>query len=393
MQTRKRNTFIVAAFCLFQYCHPSVAATDEWQGKMKSLAETMNLLMPELVSKNPDGKVIEKAAKNLSELSRDIHKGRASEKLMPPSDIDPAILFTAAEFSKKTRRAYNAIKQGNTAYGKNQLRSITSYCIACHTRNEKGPDFSNTTLSPKTKKLSKQELAELFVATRQFDKALAQFKEAIAEEEFARRRPFEWEETVRNALALAVRVKKDPQLAAQIVNSALSSPALPEFEHARLVKWQRAIEKWSGETEAKPVTEEQHVAQMQRLLTEASAEQLYPADRSSEIQFLRASAAAHDVLSVSKNPRLVAEALKTAGTAYDVLANPSLWPIHEFYYESCVRKYPHTDVAKDCYTRLQQSMYYGYTGSSGTHIPDDGRELLLELKNLSKPEANVRKSK
>lgn len=381
--TRKNHIkFLLFTVILLQNTQLKGAAGD-WQRKMSGLAETMNTLLPELISKNGNPKIIEREAKKLSELSHEIQMGRASEKLMPPSDLDPGILFIASEFSDQSRRAYQAIKQGNLTYGKSLLRSATSYCIACHTRNENGPQFANFPLSPKVKGLSKQELGELFVATRQFDKGLAQFRELIADSELVKKRPFDWEVPVRQALALAVRVKKDPALASQIVTTALASPYLPQFQQERLLKWKKGIEAWQSESVSAPVTESQQVANLRRLLSEARGAQLFPIDRSAEIQFLRVSAVAHDLLGVAKDPKIVAEALMSAGEAYEILATPALWPMHEFYYESCVRKFPHSDLARGCYSRFTQAIYFGYTGSGGTNIPHDVQERLLELKSLS----------
>lgn len=382
---KKNLVSLFPTFLIFLSHSQSVLADSNWQGKMKSLAETMDELLPELASKKGDAKLIEKGAKSLSELTHDLKEGSKSGKLMPPGDIDPSLTFLAEQFSDQARRAYRAIQIGQLDYGKTLLRSATSYCIACHTRHENGPEFSAFPLSDKVKTLGTEERAELYVATRQFDKALVDFNSLIADEELVKKRPFDWERTLRNALAIAVRVKKDPKAATKTVNEALKSPFVPEFERAKLVNWQKAIETWSKEPTIKTNTEIGHAAEMKRLYLATLDAQLNAIDHSAEVQFLRLSAAAHDVLRVGRDPKLIAEALMTAGTAYEVLANPIFWPMHEFYYEACVRQLPHSPLAQKCYSRFERSVYLGYTGTSGTNIPDDIRELLTKLRTLSKP--------
>ncbi len=40
-----------------------------------------------------------------------------------------------------------------------------------------------------------------------------------------------------------------------------------------------------------------------------------------------------------------AEAFFIAGSAYDVIGDPILWPSHERYFEACVRRAPHSRIA------------------------------------------------
>lgn len=119
-------------------------------------------------------------------------------------------------------------------------------------------------------------------------------------------------------------------------------------------------------------------------MSEARNGQIFPADHSSEVQYLRASGVAHDLLRQAKSPKVKAEGLLSVGTAYEVMSNPVLWPIHELYYEACVREVPHSKLAMSCYQRYEQSVYIGYTGSAGTNIPDEVQVLLAELKQLAK---------
>jgi len=43
----------------------------------------------------------------------------------------------------------------------------------------------------------------------------------------------------------------------------------------------------------------------------------------------------------------------------------------------------------DCYRRYEQSIFFGYTGSAGTGLPEDVRNKLKELKNLADPEIGL----
>jgi len=173
----------------------------------------------------------------------------------------------------------------------------------------------------------------------------------------------------------------------------LKLPSLPEFERANLLKWQQAIAAWKKEPVIKVNSQAGYAAEMKRLLREAGRAQLYPSDHSAEIQYLRASAAAHDVLRVGGDAKLNAQALRAAGAAYEVLANPTFWPIHELYYEACIRQVPHTDLALECYSKFEESVYFGYTGSAGTQVPPQIAQRLTDLKTLAAPSSGRARKK
>ena len=74
------------------------------------------------------------------------------------------------------------------------------------------------------------------------------------------------------------------------------------------------------------------------------------------------------------------------GMSYEVLQNMNLNEMHEFYYQACILKSPHTEQARKCYQSYEESIYLAYTGSSGTHIPTQIKEKLNELEIASIPQ-------
>lgn len=55
----------------------------------------------------------------------------------------------------------------------------------------------------------------------------------------------------------------------------------------------------------------------------------------------------------------------------------------ENYLEFAIRLAPKTQYAKQAYQILEDNYIFGYTGSSGTNLPDDVVALLTELRNLA----------
>src|SRR5262249_9382005 len=125
------------------------------------------------------------------------------------------------------------------------------------------------------------------------------------------------------------------------------------------------------------------MSQAKKRIERAGQLQQYPKDHAGDIEYLRSTALLHDYLKSKKNGKSLAEVYYLLGNAYEVLDDLGYWNLHEVYYESCISSAPKTDLAKHCYSRLEESVYSGFSGSSGVHIPPNETLRLKKLKDLT----------
>ena len=369
--------------------HP--AATSQWSIKMKELFKTLAELLTDVSSdsryRNSNFNVrIDREAQRLAALARDLN-----QKGVEAPDGDPTLQIIAGMLGRETKRAVTELKRGNRTYARTVLRSIPNYCIACHTRNSSGPQFSKLPFEPTSDSLTVFEKGEFFAASRQFERAQTEFKKVIEDQKSVDRNLWTWSRAVHESLAIAVRVKKDPTQAAEIIETLLRMPHAPSSlkEDARI--WKVSIQEWQAELPHQAVTEEGLYTEAVKLMARAREIQKYPMDRTADIIYLRASSAAHDLLQQFPLGTHSNDALLLAGLSYEVLGPLKTENLHEMYYEACVRKTPHTLTAEICFRRYEESMVLGYTGSAGTDIPDDATQGLAELRSLSQPLNNIQK--
>ncbi len=290
-------------------------------------------------------------------------------------------------FKDETLLALTHLRAGHRAYARNVLKAIPNFCIACHTRST-GLDLSSIEQEV-PKALTPFERAQFFDATRQFDSALDEFFKILSNPP-PNGRQLEWERAARYGIATAVRVKRDPERALALVNRVLSSPAAPVFLREDALHWKTSLEEWTNEQTEKPTTADSMFSEGKKLVGQARNLQEYPADRSADILYLRASSALHDFMSRFPDDPRVGEVLLMIGMCYESLEDRQVWSMHDLYYEACVRKVPHSTVAHACYVRYQQSVYFGFTGSGGTFLPPEVQRHLDELKKLAEPLASSR---
>lgn len=337
---------------------PTAKWSEKMQGLYKSLARLMTNISSDARFKDPKNRAsILRDAKALSELAHDL-----GTKGVTSPDKDPSVRVFSKLFADEAGRAYRALKAGNDAYGRALVRSIPGYCIACHTRNETGPDFAKLPLEPISGDLSRLEKGEFYASTRQYDRALKEFDAVIADPNAAKKAPIEWSQAVKYALAIAVRVKQDPALSRDIAERVVKSKHTPFFMKEDTKKWLVSIDEWSKEPPRKAATEEGLYNEAVRLLGKARTSQEYPADHAGDIHFLRASAAVHDLLQLGPDSRRAGEAYLMAGICYETLSSFRIGDVHEIYYEACVRSSPHTSLSSACFRRYQEAIFFGYTG-------------------------------
>lgn len=354
-----------------------------WNVRMQQLSGTLSKLLPYMTS---DSRYEDPKNRRLIESELKKFSGYAHTLKMPadPSKVsDPTIKLVGGLFEEDAERAYQEYKRGNFRYSRTLLRTLSSYCVACHTRTDSGAQFPPVNLVPNEKTLSRYERGELYAATRQFGQALEEFDRALSDADFARTRHLEWEKAVQNSLAITVRVLKDPDRAMKVVDRVIQSPNVPMFMKDDALIWKASIEKWKKEAFRKIETEEGAFSEARRLMAEAGSLQKYPADRSADVVYLRASSVLHEMLERWPQGTKRNEALFLAGAAYEVMREAGLWSLHELYFEACIRGAPHSELARGCYARYEQAIYAGYSGSGGVSIPSDVRRKLKTLKELS----------
>ncbi len=353
-----------------------------WSAKMRGLLKSLDQVLTDASSEAGFN-----APANRARVDHDVQAfaGLAHDlnlSQLPKPDADPNVALMGMLFQEETHHAYQELQRGNRTYARNLLRGVTTYCIACHTRNDSGPSFAS--LKPASERLSALEQGEFYASTRQYDQALAKFHDVLRSENSSG--VFEKERAVRYSLAILVRVKKDPKASLALVNEMIASRNGPYFFRENLEKWKVSLEAWRDEAPRTVTTEDGLFAEGTRLIAAARQTQQAPLDESADILFLRGSAVLHEQLTLAPRGPHAAEALLLEGVAYEALRDLRIWGFHELQYEACIYEAPHTPISRSCFGRYQESVYAGYTGSAGTDLPDDVRSRLNKLEQLALPE-------
>ncbi len=369
---------------------PPAKNSPSWIQKMKALETSLNNLLFDITNderfeNKKNFKAIEANAVRFAKLAHSV-----SGKMAGSPDHDQSLQMIGADFSREADYAVKSLKAGHRAYARVILSSMTNYCVACHTRTNTGPSFVGFKGDPRLERLPPFAKGNYLVAIREFDRALGEFQKIAEDESAAQSRIYDYERSLRYALSVAVRVKRDPDLALKLVETVNANAKAPYFLKAQALEWKKSLLEWKAEKPVRDADANKLFTEATRLVAKARETQKFPADRSADILYLRASGVLHELLGLAPKGEFASKALYLAGLSYDVLSDYGIRDFSEFYYRSCIRTTPHSEIAKECYRRYEESVYLGYTGSGGTYIPSDVRARLNELELLSTPEPDLK---
>ncbi len=309
------------------------------------------------------------------------HVFKADTKSQEPATQALAGLF--ARYAADTSRRF---ERGDTAAVPFRVRTLVSLCFTCHSRERVSRDFVDPTRQVDALGLPRFERAQYLAATRQFDAALTAYDEVLGAPLADERAVVQLAHALRDVLAMGVRVKDDPAFTQRVLAQVAARQDLPEFLRAPLRRWQRDTQAWAKEKfDARAATPDVLFAKAKRLVLAASGPaQLLP-DDTSEVAYLRASGYLN--LALQKDPAFKqrGEALFLLGVAMAALKTPTLWELDQLFFEACIRENPATPLAARCFHQLSERLYFGFTGSAGTNLPDEELERLEALRRLAQP--------
>ena len=266
------------------------------------------------------------------------------------------------------------------------VSQLTENCVACHARLPKARDFpiaQKLTNDPAVKALEPRERARLFVATRQFDQALALWESRFADRSIPPAE-LDLDGEILSYLVVCIRVERDLARPRTALEKLAARPDVPRYLGMDLRAWLAQLAELAGAGKAEPT-----IALARQQLERGRALSEFPADRVSLIYDLSASSLLHRLIARHKSSKgELAEAYYLLG-AIDARLDQGVWVSEtEQHLESSIRTDPGGPFAEKAYAVLEEYTVLAYGGASGETVPADVETRLDGLRKLvdsSKP--------
>ena len=288
-----------------------------------------------------------------------------------------------AILAEDARRAAARFASGRFVDAQFVALHLTESCVGCHSRlpSDKDAPFAAKLIDDaKTAGLSPVARARLAVATRQFDSALELYEGAFTGP------PPSAGEAVRTPdlveyLIVAVRVKRDPERAANLLEKLEKRPETPADMRRDLKSWLASLR-----TDGKAVRETPSLQRARGLVEEGKRARAYTYSRAGLINDLLASSMLHRLV---EDPTLPtpdrAEAYYLLGIT-DATVRSSPWLSDAAWYlATAIQTAPHSATAHRAFDAYEDMTILEWSGSAGTEIPPDVAADLDRLRALAAP--------
>lgn len=389
MKTRVQLTVLIFSSAVFIVSCKSEPKTDpaqtkaNWSAPMQNMAWDVKKLVPYLYDReaytNP--KNHQEISRHLRDLAQAAHHV-SPEAGKPFIGDDLLIQYSLKNLKDDLSRAAVSFESGQKDFSRMSAKASMNHCFRCHTVSNVGGttawdvDFSSLNLAP-------IEKADLLVATRKNDQAMAYMEQLLNSGEMQKTYAYDFESMLRRYLALMIRVENAPTRALNQLEKLMKNPDTPHYILEQAKGWQKSLKAWAGEKKQPAFkTPAQLFKGVTARFERAEAIQHFEKDHGGDVEYLRATSMLHQGMKLLKKPADQTRALFLLGKAYEVLDELGSWNLHESYYEACLIKDPKSEMARNCYNRLEASLFLGYSGTSGTHLPPEERNRLQKLKQM-----------
>jgi tetratricopeptide (TPR) repeat protein len=260
-----------------------------------------------------------------------------------------------------------------------ELHEFTENCVACHSRLPYPHDAPLSSRFMDEKEIAALPLpqrAQLAMATRQFERALAAQEEMLTSPEFDVG-SLDLLAYLDDYIEVCVRVKRDFERPARAIEAFAKRPDLRPALREELLQWVTDLRAFG----ARPPVEGFEAGR--KLAQETEAASAGGREHAMLVRFEIASGALlRYVASLPDGDARAAEAYYWLGVIESRVGRSFWLSQAEPYLEAAIRLAPGDPLAPKAYALLEEFVVGGYSGSSGEHVPADVKAWLAKLHRL-----------
>ena len=270
---------------------------------------------------------------------------------------------------------------GNKPYARWKLASTMTVCMSCHTQlpsvSRSFGEFTNEKVFA-----SAFDQAEFLFVARVFDKSFELFDSVVEGYPKNELTATQVQTALERQLAYLSRVKRDPKLGLATMKKHLKNTKLPPFVTKNLKAWILQFEGWNSQKMPDPATaSEQMVLNFARKNVGTSGK-IMEAGHPNLVNYLRVSGVLFEYLQRNPRSKATAEVLYWLAVCDRSINNTFFFSLADLYLKECMTQHPTDPFAKKCYKEYEDETIFGYTGSSGTHMPKEIQDELDHLKEV-----------
>lgn len=278
----------------------------------------------------------------------------------------------------------DAFKKGKKTYTHWRLKEITSLCIDCHTRMPTSypPSFRPEHYTIETTQLNdKYDIGLAQLVVRRYSDARKNFIADI-DSKIKAKDDKNLEKSFKQILLIDLKVNRDALATKSLLASYLNQKTIPAPTKIVLKEWQQGVEKLiAKKTLLTGIKDDKELNQfIQKELIPLQKTEAY--DNVHDIELLASSGLLSNYLFENQATPQASTLNYWLGWIEKRLKRENFFSSGDLFLKQCIKRYSKDPVAKKCLEEYQESIEFEFSGSSGSHIPEEILQELKELKQL-----------
>jgi len=186
-----------------------------------------------------------------------------------------------------------------------------------------------------------------------------------------------------------LKIEISPKMALDYLNTLESQFELfPKFTKVKLNSWKKDSADWSKKSISDLEVSDNPTLQAFLKNTLAPLLVKHKDHQERDVDLLIANGILAQYAFTHPQDPDMAIAIYYIGMAEKELNTLSFYSLAESYFRECIIRFPKHEIAPKCYDEYEESMNFGFTGSSGVHLPPNIKKELKTLKALIEKKEN-----
>lgn len=270
----------------------------------------------------------------------------------------------------------------NTRYAKSLLRSTTTLCSACHTQDTKAHRMIKSSTVDYGNMLQN---ADFYYMTRDYEKALGLYSGYLKSKE-----SLNWDidtiTSLERPLVIHLQIRNDLNGAIRYVEDILSHKGLQKGVRKDISEWLQGLEIIKKETKKSALKGMQEIDfYMYKYIVDKKNPDRYQLLKEDErVMGLWIRGRLHAYFSSPEANKEIPKALLWLSIVDRALAYDIDYSLADLYLKQCIKAYPQSAYARQCFNLYKDYIEFSYSGSAGVNVPEERRDELYELEQLLK---------